>query len=56
MYFLKSKKYLSFKKGKLTIKKGTKKGKYTMTVTVTAAGTREYLKGQKKCKITVVVK
>ena len=52
----KSRKHLSFRKGKVTIKKGTKKGKYTMTVKVTAAGNEDFLPMTKSCRITVVVK
>lgn len=52
----KAKKYLKFKNGKLTIKKGTKKGKYIATVKVTASGNKYFKKASKNCKITVVVK
>lgn len=52
----KSKKALKFNKkdGKLTVKKGTKKGTYKLTVTVKASGNDEYL--PKKVKKTVTVK
>ena len=58
----KSKKALSFnaKNGKITVKKGTKKGTYKMKVTVTAAGTNtddpQYKSGTKKVTVKVVVK
>lgn len=39
------------KKGKVTVKKGTKKGKYT--ITVTAAGNKTYASGKKTVTITV---
>ena len=44
------------KTGKLTVKKGTKKGTYKVTVTVKAAGTDEYLPKSVKKTITVKVK
>ena len=51
----KSKKALSFKNGKVTVKKKTKKGTYQMTVTVTAKGNANYKAGSisKKIKIKV---
>ena len=52
----KAKKFLKFKGGKLTVKKGTKKGKYVVTLKVKAAGNEEFLPKTKSCKITVVVK
>ena len=44
------------KNGKITVKKGARKGKYTITVTISAAGNAEYMKAAKKIKITVKVK
>ncbi len=54
----KSKKVLSFssKTKKLTVKKGAKKGKYTIKITVTAAGNSSFLKGSKTVKVVVTVK
>ena len=52
----KSKKVLKFKGGKITVKKGTKKGTYKMTVTVKAAKTAEYNAFSKKVAVTVTVK
>jgi hypothetical protein len=40
----------------VTVKKGTKAGKYTMKVQVTAAGNKNYKKGVKTATITVNVK
>ena len=52
----KSKKVLKFKGGKITVKKGTKKGTYKMAVTVNAAATAEYNAFSKKVTVTVKVK
>ena len=52
----KSKKALKFKNGKITVKKGTKKGTYKMTVTVKAAATDEYKAASKKVTVSVKVK
>ena len=43
------------KTGKVTVKKGTKKGIYKIKIKVTAAGTKNYKKGSKTvtCKVTV---
>ena len=43
------------KTGKVTIKKGTKKGTYTMKATVTAAGTTKYKSGSKTVTVTIKV-
>ena len=42
--------------GKLKVKKGTKKGKYTIKVEVTAQGTSKYISGSNKVYIVVKVK
>lgn len=52
----KSKKALKFKNGKITVKKGTKKGTYKMTVTVKAAATDDYKAASKKVTVSVKVK
>lgn len=52
----KVKKALKFKNGKVTVKKGTKKGKYVMKVTVKAAGKGVYKPASKTVKVTVTVK
>ena len=52
----KSKKVLKFKKGKVIIKKGTKKGKYTLKLAVTAKGNGQYKKAKKTVKVKIVVK
>ncbi len=44
------------KNGKVTVKKGTKKGTYKIKVTVTAKGNGTYKKGTKKVTVTVKVK
>lgn len=44
------------KNGKITVKKGTKKGKYVLTITVNAAGNNLYEAGTQTVKITVKVK
>ena len=44
------------KTGKITVKKGTKKGKYTITVSVTAAGNGEYKAVTVEKKVTIKVK
>jgi uncharacterized protein YhdP len=41
--------------GKVTIKKGTKKGTYTMKVKVTAAGNTKYKSGSKTVTVTIKV-
>ena len=41
--------------GKITVKKGTKKGKYKITVNVSAAGNNNYEAASKKVKVTVKV-
>ena len=43
------------KSGKITVKKGTKKGKYTVRIKVTAAGNKNYKKESKTVKVTVIV-
>ena len=54
----KSKKALKFNKKtkKITVKKGTKRGKYALTITVKADGGSNYHSASKKVKITVKVK
>ncbi len=52
----KAKKALKFAKGKLTVKKGTKKGKYKVTVTVKAKGTSTYKAKTMKKTVAVTVK
>ncbi len=52
----KAKKALKFAKGKLTVRKGTKKGKYKVTVTVKAKGTSAYAAKKVKKTVTVTVK
>ena len=54
----KSKKALSVNKknGKVTVKKGTKKGKYTVKVKVAAKGNDSYTAGSKTVNVTVTVK
>ena len=54
----KAKKFLKFNKktGKITVKKGAKKGKYVMKVTVKAAGNKTYKAGKKTVKVVVKVK
>ena len=52
----KSRKALKFKNGKITVKKGTKKGTYKMTVTVKAAATDDYKAASKKVTVSVKVK
>lgn len=54
----KAKKALSLnrKNGKITVKKGTKKGKYKMTVAVTARGDGNFKAATKKVTVTVRVK
>ena len=53
----KAKKALKFKNGKITVKKGTKKGTYKMKVTVKAAATDGYLASKAVTKtVKVVVK
>ena len=54
----KSKKVLSFssKTKKLTVKKGAKKGKYTIKITVAASGNSSFLKGSRTVKVVVKVK
>jgi hypothetical protein len=44
------------KTGKLTVKKGLKKGTYNVEINVTAAGDKNHKKGTKKLAITVKVK
>ena len=44
------------KKGVITVKKGTSKGKHTIKVKVTAAGNGNYKKAEKTVKVTVIVK
>lgn len=47
---------LNTKTGKITVKKGTKKGTYKINVIVTATGTTEYKAGSKTVMITVKAK
>lgn len=42
--------------GKITVKKGTKKGTYKMKVKVKAAGTTKYKAGSKTVTVTIIVK
>ena len=51
-----SKKLTINKNGKVTVKKGTKKNTYTMTVKATAAETSEYASASKTFKVKVTVK
>ena len=44
------------KTGKITLKKGLKKGKYTVTVKVTAKGDDWYNAGTKTVKVKITVK
>lgn len=46
---------LDTKKGKVTVAKKTKKGTYTIKVTVTVKGTTEYKAGSKTVTVTVKV-
>ena len=43
------------KSGKITVKKGAKKGKYAVRIKVTAAGNKNYKKESKTVKVTVIV-
>lgn len=52
----KKNKKLTFKAGKLTVKKKTKKGTYKITVAVTAAGNEKYYETTVKKTVTVKVK
>lgn len=54
----KAKKYFTIKKttGVITIKKGLKKGKYTVKIKVTASGNKQYKSGSKDVVLTVKVK
>lgn len=52
----KAKKALKFKNGKITVKKGTKKGTYKMKVTVKAAATKNYNVASAVKTIKIVVK
>ncbi len=47
---------LKFSKGKITVKKKTKKGTYKISVKVTAAGNANYKEGSKTVTVTVKVK
>ncbi|MBQ9059836.1 MAG: FMN-binding protein [Firmicutes bacterium] len=51
-----SKKALTIKKGKITVKKKTKKGTYTVKVTVKAAGNDSYLPAAKAVTVKIKVK
>ena len=42
--------------GKITVPKGTKKGTYTVKITVKAAGNSTYISGTKSVTFKVVVK
>ena len=42
--------------GKITLKKGLKKGKYILTVKVSAAGDKAYAPAAKTARVTIVVK
>ena len=44
------------KAGKITVKKGTKKGSYKLTVKVTAAGNKDYKPGSKTVKMEIIIK
>ena len=44
------------KTGRITVKKGVKKGKYKLTINVTAAGNSEYEPKTVKVKTTIKVK
>ena len=52
------KKYFAInaKTGKITVKKGLKKGTYTLTVVISAKGDANYMKGTKKVTFKIVVK
>ena len=52
----KTKKITISKNGKITLKKGLKKGNYTVTVKVTAAATKKFLKKSSNVKIKIKVK
>ena len=52
----KTNKKLTFKNGKVTVKKGTAKGKYTIKVKITAKATAAYKAATKNVTITVNVK
>ena len=54
----KSKKYLTFnsKTGKVTVKKGTPKGTYTLKIKVTASGNDKYNSSSKTVTVKVKVK
>ena len=54
----KFKKYfkVNAKTGKITVKKGLKKGTYTVKIKVSAAGNGNYLPGAKTVKVIVKVK
>ena len=47
---------INTKNGKLTVKKGLKKGTYTVTVKVTVKGNANYIEATKNVKITITVK
>ena len=51
-----SKNFKVVSSGKMTVKKGTKKGKYTVTVKVKAAGDKNHLSKTKTVKTTVIVR
>ena len=51
-----SKKIIVSKAGKITVKKGLKKGKYPIKVKVTAAGNKTYKAKSKTVKLTITVK
>lgn len=44
------------KTGKITVKKGTKKGNYKIKVKVSAAGTKDYAAASKKVTVKIKVK
>ena len=51
-----NKKITVAKNGKITVKKGLKKGKYKIRITVNAAGNNEYNPASKTVTVTVIVK
>ena len=51
-----NKKFKVASSGRITVKKGTKKGKYVLTVKVKAAGNDNYKPFAKKVKVTVRVR
>jgi hypothetical protein len=47
---------VSTSSGKITVKKGVKKGKYQLTMDIRAAGNKRFKSGTKRVKVNIVVK